>query len=259
VRTETRRALTLGALSVATTLAFAAAVFFLTLPSVEAVRKANPPSTALMDARAREALDDGRIPRRVQQWVPILRISPWLVRAVVNSEDARFYEHDGVDLVQTEAALEEAAELGHLGRGASTITQQVAKNLWFGEDRSLWRKLREAIVARRLERLGKRRILELYLNVAEWGNGIYGAEAAARAWFRKSAAELTPEESVVLAAMLPAPRKRNPLVPSPALQKRAAEVLELYGMYRQLAPEQLEDARERLADLIGAPEVAASR
>ncbi len=251
--------MTLGGLSVAATLAFAASVFFVTLPSVESVRKSNPPSTALMDARAREALDKGRIPRRVQHWVPLLRISPWLVRAVVNSEDARFYEHDGLDLVQTEAALEEAAELGHLSRGASTITQQLAKNLWLGEERSLWRKLREAIVARRLERLGKRRVLELYLNVAEWGNGIYGAEAASRAWFRKSAAELTPEESVVLAAMLPAPRRRSPLLPSPALRKRAAEVLELYGMYRQLTPEQVADARERLADLLGPPEVAATR
>ena len=234
-------------------LALAVAIFFLTLPSADTLRTENPRATALMDLRSREAMEKHRLPRRVQQWVPMARISPWLRRAVVNSEDARFYEHEGFDVTEAEAALEQAAEQGHLGRGASTITQQLAKNLWLGEERTVWRKLREYILAQRLEDLGKRRVLELYLNVAEWGDGVYGAEAAAQTWFHKPAVDLSPEESAVLAAMLPAPRRRNPQRPSSRMRKRAFEVLELYGAYRQLAPEQLLESRERLADLLGTP------
>jgi len=247
-----RKTIVRAALIFGSALALAIGLFFLSLPSVDPLRSENPRASALMDLRSREALDKHRLPRRVQQWVPMGRISPWLRRAVVNSEDARFYEHDGFDVTETEAALEQAAEQGHLGRGASTITQQLAKNLWLGEERTFWRKLREYFLARRLEDLGKRRVLELYLNVAEWGDGVYGAEAAAQTWFHKPAVDLTPEESVVLAAMLPAPRRRNPQRPSARMRKRAFEVLELYGAYHQLAPEQLLDARERLAELLGA-------
>lgn len=227
-----------------------ALAFWLSLPSAEALRTGDPPTTALIDARAQEAWQRGRPARRNQHPLPLARISPWLQRAVVNSEDARFYLHQGVDLVETQHALERAAQDGHLGRGASTLTQQLAKNLWLGEERSLLRKLKEYFLARRLEELGKDRILELYLNVAEWGDGIYGADAAARVWFHVPAAELSPEQAAVLAAMLPAPRKRNPRHPSPHLKARAAQVLELYGMYRQLSPAQLNVARLRLAVLL---------
>ncbi len=254
---RTRKTLVRAALLAVGVLCLAAGLFFLTLPSAEALRIENPRATALMDARSREAMDHHRLPRRVHTWVPMARISPWLRRAVVNSEDARFYEHDGFDMTETEAALEEAAERGRLGRGASTITQQLAKNLWLGDERTLWRKLREYFLARRLEDLGKRRVLELYLNVAEWGDGVYGAEAAARAWFNKPAVELSPEQSSVLAAMLPAPRRRNPLRPNLRLRKRAFEILELYGLYHQLGPEQLEESRVRLADLLGSAAMAA--
>ncbi len=234
-------------------IAAVAATFWLTLPSAESVRRANPTSTALMAARQREARERGRAARRNQHWVALSHISPWLRQAVVNSEDARFFEHEGIDVEQTKIALTTAVEDGHLRRGASTITQQLAKNLWLGEERTLWRKLREAILARRLERLGKRRILELYLNVAEWGDGIYGADAAARVWFNKPASELLPEEAAVLAAMLPAPRKRNPLRPSPILRKRAHEVLSLYSLYHELTPDELEQARWRLDAMLGPP------
>src|SRR5438445_1932760 len=174
-------------------LALAVAIFFLTLPSADTPRTENPRATALMDLRSREAMEKHRLPRRVQQWVPMARISPWLRRAVVNSEDARFYEHEGFDVTEAEAALEQAAEQGHLGRGASTITQQLAKNLWLGEERTVWPKLREYLLARRLEDLGKRRVLELYLNVAEWGDWIAGAAAAARAGYNKPPPELFPQ------------------------------------------------------------------
>jgi monofunctional biosynthetic peptidoglycan transglycosylase len=226
------------------------AAFWISLPSVEPLRSMNPTSTALIDARARDAREARRAARRNQHWVPLSRISPWLQRAVVNSEDARFFQHHGFDAVETGVALEEAVEKGRLGRGASTLTQQLAKNLWLGEQRSLLRKTREYFLARRLEELGKRRILELYLNVVEWGDGIYGADAAARVWFHKPASELLPEEAAVLAAMLPAPRRRNPRRPSEHLRERAAEVLDLYQVYHQLSPDELAQARLRLVALL---------
>jgi monofunctional glycosyltransferase len=228
----------------------AAGLFWVTLPSVAPLGRGNPASTALIQARAEEAREQGRPARHDQHWVPLIRISPWLQRAVVHSEDARFFEHDGIDVEQTKIALTTAVEDGHFHRGASTITQQLAKNLWLGEERTLWRKLREAILARRLEKLGKMRVLELYLNVAEWGDGIYGADAAARIWFGKPAADLLPEESAILAAMLPAPRKRNPVRPSKALRKRAHEVLRLYWTYEELSDDELVQARWRLEALL---------
>ncbi len=227
-----------------------AGLFWIALPSAEPLRTNNPSTTALIEARSREAQKRGRAGPRNQHWVPLSRISVWLIRAVVNSEDARFFEHDGIDEKETRIAITTALEDGRFGRGASTITQQLAKNLWLNEQRTLWRKLREAILARRLEKLGKKRVLELYLNVAEWGDGIYGADAAARVWFGKSAAELMPEEAAVLAAMLPAPRKRSPTHPSPALIKRSFEILRLYAMYGELSPEEMADARWRLDSLM---------
>ena len=231
-------------------LLFGPGLFWLTLPSVEPLRRAFPPSTALIDARAAEARAHGRAARRTQRTVPLRAISPWLRDAVVNSEDARFHLHHGVDLTELRAALEKGLEEGKLGRGASTLTQQLAKNLWLGEERSLWRKAREVVLAQRLESLGKERILELYLNVVEWGEGVYGAEAAARTWFGVPAAELSPEQAAVLAAMLPAPRKRSPRRPSARLKARAAQVLELYGVYQQLSAPELAVARERLRVLL---------
>ena len=234
-------------------LAASAAAFWLTLPSVAPLRRGNPSTTALIEARQKEARKRGRAAKRNQYWVPLARISPWLREAVVNSEDARFFEHDGIDLTQTKIALTTAVEDGRFHRGASTITQQLAKNLWLGEERTVWRKLREAIIARRLESLGKRRILELYLNVVEWGDGVYGADAAARVWFGKPASDILPEEAAILAAMLPAPRKRNPLHPSPALRKRAHEVLSLYSLYHELSDDEVDRARWRLDSLLGSP------
>jgi monofunctional biosynthetic peptidoglycan transglycosylase len=234
-------------------LAAAALAFLLALPGAGPLREHNPETTALIEARAPSARQKGRAARHVQRWVSLSHISIWLQRAVVNSEDARFWEHSGIDTVEAQKAVESAIARGHLGRGASTLTQQLAKNLWLGEERSIFRKLKEALLARRLEDLGKARILELYLNVAEWGSGIYGAEAAAQTWFKKPAAQLLPEEAAVLAAMLPAPLKRSPRRPSGRLLARAADVLELYGTYGQLSPDELPAARERLRRLLPSP------
>src|SRR5438105_3072951 len=233
-----------------------AGVFWLSLPSAKPLRRSNPPTTAIIEARAREARQHGRAARRIQHWVPLAGLSPSLREAVVNSEDARFYEHSGVDPAELRAALAEAAARGRV-RGASTLSQQLAKNLWLGEDRTLWRKLKEVILARRLEALGKDRVLELYLNVAEWGEGVYGAEAAAQFWFHKSATQIDPEEAAVLTAMLPSPRKRDPRHPARPLRHRAPKVLALFGTYHQPAPHELAHARSRLRSLLGRAAIAA--
>jgi monofunctional biosynthetic peptidoglycan transglycosylase len=171
-------------------------------------RTVNPEMTALMRERAREARAGGRLPRRVQIWRPYESLSPHLLRAVLAGEDPRFFLHHGFDWDQIREAIKENLEEGEIVRGASTITQQLAKNLFLSTSRNPVRKLHEAVITVELEAiLGKRRILELYLNVIEWGDGIYGAEAAARHYFGVSAAQLTPEQAAFLAALIPNPRE----------------------------------------------------
>ncbi|GBC76938.1 Biosynthetic peptidoglycan transglycosylase [bacterium HR08] len=180
----------------------------MTLARIVRLRSANPEMTALMRQRAEEARARGRTPKRVQIWVPYERISPHLVRAVLAGEDPRFFIHHGFDWEQIQEAIRENLQEGEIVRGASTITQQLAKNLFLSTARTPLRKLREAVITVELELLlGKRRILELYLNVIEWGDGIYGAEAAARQYFGISAARLTPEQAAFLAAIIPNPRE----------------------------------------------------
>lgn len=166
------------------------------LPDVELLVRINPTSTALMEARQAQAKERGRAIERHWTWVPLSRISPHLRHAVVAAEDASFFTHEGFDWEGMKEAAKYNLEAGELKRGGSTITQQLAKNLYLSSERSLFRKAREALITRLLERdLPKTHILELYLNVAEWGRGIYGAEAAAQRHFGKSAAELTADEA----------------------------------------------------------------
>ncbi|HYE16072.1 MAG TPA: biosynthetic peptidoglycan transglycosylase, partial [Pyrinomonadaceae bacterium] len=179
-----------------------------------------------IELRLDEARREGREPRRVQQWVPLERISPDLQRAVLAGEDANFATHDGFDYEAIQRAWDEAMratekeakeegeedpsswipDMKHFKRGGSTISQQLAKNLYLSSERSFARKAREALYTYFLERsLSKCRILEIYLNVIEWGDGIYGAEAAARTYFNKSAADLNQREAAYLSAMIPSP------------------------------------------------------
>jgi monofunctional biosynthetic peptidoglycan transglycosylase len=183
-----------------------------------------------MRQREEEARRAGRQARRAQAWVPLGRVSRHLIRAVVASEDQKFFGHDGVDWEALQKSVDEDRKKGRLARGGSTITQQLAKNLFFTTHKTLTRKLRELVVARWLEQdLSKRRILELYLNVIEWGEGIYGCEAAARHWFGKSAADLDEQEAAGLAGMIPNPRRINPRA-NPARFARARQrVLWLTG------------------------------
>jgi monofunctional biosynthetic peptidoglycan transglycosylase len=184
------------------------------LPSpaqVRALARVNPASTVLMRQREAEARQAGRPARRAQAWVPLGRVSRHLIRAVVASEDQKFFGHDGVDWEAIQKSVDEDRKQGRFVRGGSTITQQLAKNLFFSTHKTLTRKLRELVAARWMEQeLSKRRILEVYLNVIEWGDGIYGCEAAARHWYGKSAADLDENEAAGLAAMIPNPRRINP-------------------------------------------------
>jgi monofunctional biosynthetic peptidoglycan transglycosylase len=156
----------------------------------------------------------------VREWRPIEEISPNLVRAVIEAEDARYCQHRGVDWVEMERAIEDADEIGEV-RGASTIPMQTAKNLFLWPGRHFVRKAIEIPIAYYMSFMWtKRRMIEVYLNVAEWGpNGEFGAEAAARRAFRKSARALLPEEAALLAAVLPNPTHRDAARPSPGLQR----------------------------------------
>ena len=211
------------------------AVWYLVIPYPWTLRSRDPERTSLMEQRVREAREAGDSLVILQEWVPLGKISPTLVRAVLVAEDYRFREHRGIDWLSLAEEVRwsgddsfswwSASDLGALAdavgyawsnreeiRGRSTITQQLAKNLYFGTDRSLLRKAMELVLAPRLERrLGKDRILELYLNVAEWGPGIFGAEAAARSYFGRSAPSLSLDQAAALAATLP-----HPLTSSPA-------------------------------------------
>ena len=170
------------------------------------LKKVNPQVTSLMEQRANQAAAAGLPVKRVQSWVSYDQVSPNLVRAVLAGEDSRFFDHAGFDWEEIQKAIEEDWEKGEFKRGASTITQQLAKNLFLSTSKNPVRKLHEAVITKELEWiLGKRRILELYLNVIEWGDGIYGAEAAARHYFNAPASSLSLEQASFLSAIIPGP------------------------------------------------------
>lgn len=197
-----------------------------TLPDIELLARTNPTSTALMNHRLAKAAEQGRTGKRQWIWTPLSRIAPELQRAVIAAEDASFFVHEGFDWEGIRDAALYNLEAGELKRGGSTITQQLAKNLYLSSERSLFRKAREALITRSLEhRLTKTRILELYLNVAEWGRGVYGAEAAARHHFGKSAFDLTADEAAWLAAILPSPQRYDPLRKTTFLTRRHERIL----------------------------------
>ena len=218
------------------------AIFFV---RVWRLRNNNPSSTSLIDTRIQEAQARGQQPRREQVWVPLEKISPYLQRAVLAGEDTNFLAHRGFDYEaiqkaweqgQREAAREAKAEgenddwlpsLPEFRRGGSTISQQLAKNLYLSSQRSFLRKGQEAVLTVMLERtLTKRRILEIYLNVIEWGDGIYGAEAASQRYFRKPASALTANEAAYLSAMIPNPRTvYNPQVNPRRVARRQRIIL----------------------------------
>jgi monofunctional biosynthetic peptidoglycan transglycosylase len=203
------------------------AYVYLTLPDVRPLAKDNPKTTAFMEIRKAEAAEEGRQKFAIrQQWIPYQRISPFLRRAVIVTEDAAFFDHDGIDLAELQASLEKNWEEGQFLRGGSTITQQLAKNLYLSESRNPMRKVTELLIARRLEAaLTKQRIFEIYLNMIEWGDGIFGCEMAARTYFGKSCANLDIQESALLAGAIINPRVHSPAKPTRRLLRRQQIIL----------------------------------
>jgi monofunctional biosynthetic peptidoglycan transglycosylase len=186
-----------------------------------------------MEMREAEAREKGRQPRHYQLWVPIQSISPHLKNAVLIAEDAAFFQHEGLDYDEIKEAIKIDAEKLEFARGASTITQQTAKNLYLSPSRNPLRKIRELFVTFSLERhLSKKRIFEIYLNIIEWGDGVYGAEAAAQAHFGKSASSLSEEEAAALAAVIINPRRYSPVQPNKRIRNRIAMILERMQKYR---------------------------
>lgn len=203
---------------------------YFVLPDVGALREENPEKTAFMRYRERQWLDQGVQKEIRNRWVPLSRISRSLQRAVLVAEDGKFWEHEGFDYEAIEEAVRKNVRKKEFAFGASTITQQLARNLYLSPSKNPVRKLKEAILTWRIEReLSKERILELYLNVAEWGDGIYGIEAAARHYYGKGARHLSAREASRLAAVLPGPLSYSPTRPSRYIRRRADRI---YRMMR---------------------------
>ncbi len=221
-------------------LAIGAALFLLweitTFPHTDRLAIEDPKSTAWMDLRDAEAREQGRKPKRYQIWVPLNVISFRLKNAVLIAEDAAFFQHDGLDYNEIREAIKINTEKMEFARGASTITQQLAKNLYLSPSRNPLRKLKELAITFSLERhLSKKRIFEIYLNVIEWGDGIYGAEAAARSYFGKSCSDLTTAEAAALAAVIINPRRYSPVRPNRRIRNRIdmiEERMERYSYYK---------------------------
>jgi monofunctional biosynthetic peptidoglycan transglycosylase len=222
------------------------------LPNTARLANRNPTSTAFIDLRRSEAAAAGKPFDLKWTWRPIGKISRYLRQAVIDAEDANFYRHDGVDWDAIEKAVDKNLARGSLAVGGSTITQQLAKNLYLSPSRSFLRKLREMLIAFSLEdHLTKQRILELYLNVVEWGDGVFGAEAAAQRWFGHSAQSLSPAEAVRLAIALPNPLQRSPEVRSELMTDKAVRLIRMLR-WRGL----IDSAQERTAlDAVGARHV----
>ena len=233
-----RRGWILRGLTIAAAVAFAVVAYaYLTLPDVRDLATTNPQTTAFMTLREAEAASEGRKLRHLHQWVRYSRISKNLQRAVLVAEDSRFFEHEGVDLEELKKSIEINIERGGAIRGGSTITQQLAKNLYLSPSKNPIRKLRELIITRRMEAaLPKARILEIYLNVIEWGDGIWGAEAAARNYFGVSAAGLSREQAALLAGAIINPRVLNPAHPNRRLLARQRIILGRMGAVEPPAP-----------------------
>lgn len=222
-----------------------------TLPSAEPLASGPPPVTALMRQREAEATEAGLKPRHKQRVVGLQEMAPTAISSVILSEDAAFFVHEGIDTAEIEAAVERAMEGGKL-RGASTITQQLAKNLWLSTERSFTRKLKELVLTRKLESaLPKKRILWLYLNVVEWGDGVYGIDAGAREHFHTDAAHLTIAQGAMLASMLPAPRTWLPAKHPAALYRRTMTNIANLEVVGKISAPQAAAARAELDAYFG--------
>jgi monofunctional biosynthetic peptidoglycan transglycosylase len=230
-----------GAIALPALLLFVAGLS-LVYPDVSKLKKENPRKTAFMEYREKEWRQQGKKRRIVHTWVPFSAISPYAVKAVIIAEDDKFWSHEGFDYEAMQKALEKDLKKKKFKAGGSTISQQLAKNLYLSPSKNPIRKLREAVLTWRIENaLTKRRILELYLNVVEWGDGVFGVEAAARHHFGKSAADLSPREAARLATVLPNPRRYRPTGTSRYVENQSERIYSIMVQRGIVIPE-FEDA-----------------
>jgi monofunctional biosynthetic peptidoglycan transglycosylase len=212
--------------------------FYMVYPDVSKLKKENPKKTSFMEYREEEWKKKGKKVRVQKKWVSLGQISPYIMKAVIIAEDDKFWSHKGFDLEAIQKALEKDLEKGKFKFGGSTISQQLVKNLYLTPSKNPLRKAKEAIITWRLEKaLHKRRILELYLNVVEWGEGIFGIEAASQHHYGKPASSLSPQEASRLAAVLPNPRRYRPNGSSQYVEKRAAIIYNIMVKRGIVVPE----------------------
>jgi len=202
-------------------------VYFI-YPDVEKLKKSYPKKTVFMEYREKEWQEQGKKKKIVQQWVPLSRVSPYVIKAVLIAEDDKFWSHEGFDYEAMQKAIEKDIKKRKFAVGGSTISQQLAKNLYLTPSKNPVRKIKEAILTWRIEKnLSKKRIIELYLNVAEWGDGLFGIEVASRNYFGKPSSELSAKEAARLASVLPNPRKYNPTGTSKFVENRSDRIYQI--------------------------------
>ncbi len=234
-----RKLFLMVSLALLVVLSFFTVYFFLSLPDVTYLKNKNPKTTALIEQRKKEARQKGKKLKIVQRWIGF-DIFPNLLKQTVRiSEDAAFYQHKGIDYYELKEALKKNLKTGKRARGGSTITQQLAKNLFLSTEKSYYRKLKELFIAKKLEKhLSKNRIFHLYLNVIELGNGIFGVEAASEHYFKKPVDQLNLVEIVRLVSVIPKPLRVTALSNSRYLKWRANLLLDRLKKYGYITDEQ---------------------
>lgn len=216
------------------------------------LKKKHPTKTAIMQYREREWQKEGKNKKIKYKWVPLFKISPYVIKAAIIAEDDKFWFHEGFDFEAIQKAIEKDIKKKGFKVGGSTISQQLAKNLYLSLSKNPVRKLKEAILTWRIERnLSKKRIIELYLNIVEWGDGLFGIEVAAQHYFGKNASSLTAEEAAKLAAVLPNPRRYSPIGETRYVANRSARIYKIMirrGIvipeYEEVMKESPDDERE---------------
>lgn len=226
--------------------------FYFIYPDVSILKKKHPAKTAIMEYRETEWQEQGKNRKIKYKWVPLSKISPYIIKAAIIAEDDKFWVHEGFDFEAIQKAVEKDIKKKRFKAGGSTISQQLAKNLYLSLSKNPVRKLKEAILTWRIERnLSKKRIIELYLNIVEWGDGLFGIEVAAQHYFGKNASSLTAEEAAKLAAVLPNPRRYSPTGETRYVANRSARIYKIMirrGIvipeYEEVMKESPDDERE---------------
>jgi monofunctional glycosyltransferase len=226
---------------------FSIIAIYFSVPDVSKLEKENPATTSFIEFRKKEAGKEGKKLLIRQDWVRLNDVPKIMQRSIIVAEDASFWVHEGIDWYEVEQSIKKNWEEGEIARGGSTITQQLAKNLYLTPRKTLYRKLREWLIAKELERkLKKSRILELYLNTIELGQGVFGIRAAAHKYFQKEPSELELWEIVRLSASIPNPLEMNPNIPSSGLRWRSRIILRRLFKYDFITETEYRDAEDKL-------------